>query len=331
MQSIKRLILLSILSLTVVLSGCSDPYIAQIQGQTPVTEQRIAQLGDALANGQVRNANLINQYAAKVLELKPDLQPLIAEFKKDASIQGPMYLALLDRVNTVKNQPQMFADNKAIYQELMNIYQAADPVLYSDALSDPLNVLADMSDGALPRINSQNKAQSLIDNNAQDFGVGSQLVGNPSYGQWQTNSSGMSFWAWYGMYSMMGNMFGGNRIYYDSWGRNRGYSYYNDYGRSRYTSPSNLRKQNQVETRTRKSFASKGQKFTSTYNKNRSGSSGLSKQSQNAQKTASKFRSNSSSKFSNKSKFASKSKYSKKPRFRKKRKSFISRGFRRRR
>ncbi|OUS31989.1 hypothetical protein A9Q98_02215 [Thalassotalea sp. 42_200_T64] len=331
MQSIKRLILLSILSLTVVLSGCSDPYIAQIKGQTPVTEQRIAQLGDALANGQVRNANLINQYAAKVLQLKPDLHPLIAEFKKDASIQGPMYLALLDRVNTVKNQPQMFADNQAIYQELMNIYQAADPVLYSDALSDPLNVLADMSDGALPRINSQNKAQSLIDNNAQDFGVGSQLVGNPSYGQWQTNSSGMSFWAWYGMYSMMGNMFGGNRIYYDSWGRNRGYSYYNDYGRSRYTSPSNLRKQNQVETRTRKSFANKNQKFTSTYNKNRSGSSGLSKQSQHAQKIASKFRSNSSSKFSNKSKFANKSKYSSKPRFRKKRKSFISRGFRRRR
>ncbi|WOH39371.1 hypothetical protein RI844_09130 [Thalassotalea fonticola] len=326
MQSIKIILLVIVVSLT----GCSDPYIEQIKGQTPITEQRIAQLGNALENGQVRNANLIDQYAEKVLSAKPDMEPLVAEFKKDATINGPMYLALLDRINTVKNQPQMFDDNKAIYQELLNIYQAADPVLYSDALSDPLNVLADMSDGALPRINSVSKEQGLLANNAQDFGVGSQLVGNPSYGSWQTGSSGMSFWAWYGMYSMMGNMFGGNRIYYDSWGRNRGYSYYNDYGRSRYTSPRDMRKQSQVETRTRKSFESKGQKFTSTYSKNRKGSSGLSKQSQNAQKTASKFRSNgaSSSKFSNKSKY---SKQKTKPRFRQKRKSFISRGFRRRR
>ena len=47
-----------------------------------------------------------------------------------------MYLALLDRVNTAKNQPQMFASSQALYDELLNIYQAADPVLYSDALSD---------------------------------------------------------------------------------------------------------------------------------------------------------------------------------------------------
>lgn len=329
MQSIK--ILLLMVALTLV--GCGDPYKEQIIGQTPITEQRISQLGDALDNGHIRNANLINQYAQKVRELKPELSSLVSEFQKDASRDGPLYQALLDRISTIKNQPQMFADNQAIYEELLTIYQAADPVLYSDALSDPLNVLADMSEGSLPRINSLSKADALAQNNAQDFGVGSQLVGNPGYGQWQTDNSGMSFWAWYGMYSMMGNVFGGNRVYYNNWGRNRGYSYYHDYGRSRYTSPSNLRKQNQVETRTRKSFESKGQRFNSTYDKNRKGSAGLSPQSKVAQKSASKFRSNSAgkSKFANKSKYANNAQRSKKRTFRKNKRSFISRGFRRRR
>lgn len=318
---------------TLTLAGCGDPYKEQIIGQTPITEQRISLLGEALDSGQVRNANIINQYATKVIELKPELRDLVLEFKKDAGRDGPLYRALVDRLETIKTQPQMFADNQAIYEELLNIYQAADPVLYSDALSDPLNVLADMSDGSLPRVNSLTKAESLAQNNAQDFGVGSQLVGNPGYGQWQSNSSGTSFWAWYGMYSMMGNVFGGNRISYDRWGRNRGYSYYHDYGRSRYTSPTDLRKQQQVETRTRKSFASKGQRFNSTYEKNRKGSAGLSTQSKNAQKSASKFRSKSAgkSRFANKSKYANQSKYGKKRTFRKNKRSFISRGFRRRR
>ncbi|MEW6998870.1 hypothetical protein AADZ86_14380 [Colwelliaceae bacterium BS250] len=319
MQSIKFVIFVFLFCL----SGCGDPLVAQIKGQLPITEQRVSLLGTALESDQVRNANLINQYATRVLALKPELEPLITEFKKDATTSGPMYLALLDRLKTVKTQPQMFNSNQAIYDELLNIYQAADSTLYSDALSDPLNVLADMSNGTLPRVNSLSKQQSLAANNAQDFGTGEQLVGNPSYGQWQNNSSGTSFWAWYGMYSMMGNMFGGNRIGYDTWGRNRGYSYYNDYGRSRYTSPSQMRTQNQVETRTRKSFASKGQKYTSTYSKNRTGSSGLSKQSKNAQASATRFRNSSA----NKSRFASKSKYANNASFRNS-KTTTSRGFR---
>ncbi|TPH18653.1 hypothetical protein [Litorilituus lipolyticus] len=274
-----------------LLSACGDPVKEQISQQLPITEQRVAQLGQALENGEIRNANLIQQYADKVLALKPNLSPLIAEFQKDASMQGPMYKALLDRVNTAKEQPQMFESSQALYNELLNIYQAADPVLYSDALSDPLNVLADMSDGELPRINALSKDQSMLANKAQDFGVGEQLIGNPNYGQWTTGSNGMSFWAWYGMYSMMGDLFG-RRTYYNDWGRSRNYSYYNDYGRTRYSSPSQLRKQTKLDNRVKKSFASKGQKFTSPYSKNRSGSSSLSGQSKTAQTSANRFRSN---------------------------------------
>ncbi|PCI63005.1 MAG: hypothetical protein COB35_02095 [Gammaproteobacteria bacterium] len=313
---------LTFITLLLFLTGCGDPIKAQIEQQLPVTQQRVKQLANALENGQVRNANLIKQYAQKVVQLKPDLAPLINEFKKDATKKGPMFLALVDRLNTVKTQPQMFKNSQAMFDELLNIYQAADPVLYSDALSDPLNVLADMSDGKLPRVNSLSKAQSKRANKAQDFGTGQQLVGNPSYGHWQTGSSGTSFWAWYGMYSMFGNLMG-RPVYYNDWGRSRNYSYYNDYGRSRYSSPSQLNKQTKLETRTRKSFASRGQKFTSPYAKNRAGASSLSGQSKSAQKSANRFRANNRSK----SKYARSSR-NKNASFRNSRTS-TSRGFRR--
>jgi hypothetical protein len=323
MHLLKTPFLLLLITITALsLFGCGDPVKEQIEQQLPITEQRVAQLGEALNNGQIRNANLINQYADKVVTKKANLTPLINEFRKDASVDGPMYKALLDRVNTVKTQPQMFESSQAQYNELLNIYQAADPVLYSDALSDPLNVLADMSDGQLPRINSLSKSQSQQANNAQDFGTGEQLIGNPNYGSWQTGSNGMSFWAWYGMYSMIGDLFG-RRTYYNDWGRHRNYSYYNDYGRTRYSSPTQLKRQTSLDRRTKKSFSSRGQKFTSPYSKNRAGSSSLSSQSKTAQTSANRFRTNSVKKSS----YASKSK-SKNSSFRNSNTN-TSRGFRR--
>ncbi|MEI6895151.1 MAG: hypothetical protein V5789_11115 [Colwellia sp.] len=297
--------LLLVIVTTLSLFGCGDPVKEQIIQQLPVTEQRVIQLGEALNKGEVRNARLIKQYADKVMVNKADLAPLINEFRKDATTDGPMYRALLDRVNTVKAQPQMFASSQARYNELLNIYKAADPTLFSDALSDPLNVLADMSDGQLPRINSLSKSQSQQANNAQDFGTGEQLIGNPSYGHWQTGSNGMSFWAWYGMYSMVGNVFG-RRTYYNDWSSRRNYSYYNDYGRTRYSSPNQLKQQTSLDARTKKSFSNRGQKFTSPYSKNRSGSSSLSSQSRTAQTSSNRFRSNNIKKSNYASRFRSK-------------------------
>jgi hypothetical protein len=320
MQPLKSIIFL----LMFLLSACGDPIKEQVTQQIPLTEQRIELLGQALANGQVRNANLIRQYGERLLQTKPDYKPLINEFLKDTGTQGPMYVALVDRLNTVKNQPQMFKDSQAIYDELLNLYQAADPVLFSDALSDPLNVLADMSEGTLPRVNAMSKAQSLAVNKAQDFGTGEQLIGNPAYGNWTTGSNGMSFWAWYGMYSMMGDVFGSRRTSYNDWGRSRNYSYYNDYGRKRYSSPSQLSKQTDLDTRTKKSFQSRGQKYTSAYSKNRTGASSISSQSKSAQTSANRF----ASKTSNKSAYAKSSKSGKNASFRNS-KSTTSRSFRR--
>jgi hypothetical protein len=293
------------------LTACSDPVKEKIAQQSPVTAERIEQLGNALDNKQITNAVLISKYADIVMKLKPSYGPLIDEFRKEATRQGPMFKALQDRLSTTTNNPQMFASNQALYDELINIYQAADPLLYSDALSDPLNVLADMSDNALPRVNSLSKSQSQGANNAQDFGTGEQLIGNPGYGHWQTGSNGMSFWAWYGMYSMLGN-FSGRHTYYNDWGRSRNYSYYSDYGRTRYSSPSQLKKQTALDNRAMKSFDNKGNKYTSAYSKNRTGSSRLSAKSTIAQTNANRFKASAN----NKSSYGKKSSYSQNSSFR---------------
>ena len=78
MQQIKY----ALFSMIIFLVGCSDPYKEKINKQTPITELRVQQLADALNNGQVKNANLIRQYADKLNQQKPELTQLINEFKK---------------------------------------------------------------------------------------------------------------------------------------------------------------------------------------------------------------------------------------------------------
>ena len=108
-------------SFLLTLFGCSDPVVEQIEKQLPITEQRVQVLGQAIDSGQVRNANLIKQYANKVVELKPEFTSLVNEFRKEATTASPIYQSILDRLNTVKNSPNLFADSKARYQEILNI------------------------------------------------------------------------------------------------------------------------------------------------------------------------------------------------------------------
>ncbi|MGL5393480.1 MAG: hypothetical protein ACRDA8_19240, partial [Shewanella sp.] len=228
-----------------------------------------------LNDGQLRNANLLSQYTALLKQQKPDLTPLLDELAKDATPQGPMYTSLKRRL-AESTVPANFADLDQQLAEAENLYQATDPSLYNDMLSDPLNVVADMSEGKLARVNAISKEAAALANNAEDFGPGNQLVGNPAYGNWQTDSSGTSFWAWYGMYAMFSNIF--NRpIAYDRWSGKRGYSYYNDVGRYRYTSPKQAESQHKTFEQTKKRFESQGKRFDSPYAKARSGASALSR------------------------------------------------------
>ncbi|MBT1444558.1 hypothetical protein KJI95_08445 [Shewanella sp. JM162201] len=267
------------------LSGCSDnqakleaAQAQEISQYQRLAGERIAALGELLDKGEVRNATLIRHYSERIKAADPSLAPIVDALEKDGG-RGPLYQNLERRL-AESEDPNRFSDNSLRLAETENLYQAADPALYNDMLSDPLNALADMSGGTLPRVSAISR-EAEIAATGDDLGAGSQLIGNPAYGEWQTPSDGTSFWAWYGMYAMFSNLI--NRpVYYDTWAGRRHYSYYHDVGRYRYSSPRDLLRQQQVFTETKKRFDNQGKRFDSPYAKVRTGASGLSRQSQQA-------------------------------------------------
>jgi hypothetical protein len=87
-------------------------------------------------------------------------------------------------------------------------------------------------------------------------------VGNPKYGSWQTNSSGNSFWVFYGKYAMLRSLFGGSRYYRTD------YDYYrrNTYGRDYYGR--NKRYGTSTYKNTSSTWASKPSSFKNRVNQN---------------------------------------------------------------
>lgn len=269
--------------LVFVVSGCSDPLDDSINLLKQRNQSSLVALEKKLNADQIRNAVIIAQYGEIIKRSRPELGPLINQLVNDGTAQGSMYQSLAKRVSEAQVATNFISKNEQA-QELENLSQALDPVLFNDALSDIVNVLADMSKGELARVNAMSQAQSQQANKSEDFGNGSQLVGNPSYGSW-SNNNGMSFWQWYGMYAMFSNLT--SPISYDRWGRHRGYSYYNDYGRYRYSSPKQRKKQSNTWNKTTKKFST-GQRYSSPYSKSRVGSSRLSRQSNQAKTAAGK-------------------------------------------
>ena len=204
----------------------------KIPERNAAAEKSMQQLDSAISAGLIRNAMILKEYAKILKSQKPELNSLVNNLAKDAGNDGAIYKNLDNRLSALKNNPALFETPLAQYQEANGIIDAAQPENYNLALIDVVNVLADMSNGSLPRIESQSKRESLAANRSEDMGAGSQLIGNPSYGQWQ-NSGGTSVWAWYGMYAMFRDLTGGRSYGYNQWNRNRDWSYYNDVGRER--------------------------------------------------------------------------------------------------
>lgn len=274
-----RIFLICCFSLLLV--ACGDERPDRLQANIKTADYLIENLGKNLDTDRVRNAIILKQYAELLAEQKPELRPLLNELAKDASRSGPMFRSLTDRLSTLKSKPDVLGDIEAQLYESETLVEASDPNLYNDALSDPINVIADMSEGKFARVNAISQGQSLQANNAEDNGAGSQLVGNPGYGQWQTNNSGTSFWQWYGMYAMFSAL-APRPIGYDRWSSGRDYSYYNDVGRNRYTSPQQKATQDNLAERTKKQFGNKGG-FNSPYAKSKTGASRMSTASKQAQ------------------------------------------------
>ena len=264
---------------SVVLVGCDGGAAVRAQTETDLAAVAMAidRLGDDLDAERVQNAALIKGYAARVARDKPELRELTEVLRREGTRGGTMYRGLVTRLDEARGMlppPDAPADAYVpLSRELASLGGAADPAEFSRALSDPLNVLADLSDGALPRVDAISASASRQANGAADLGPGSQLVGNPHYGQWRTDGGGNSFWVWYGQFALMQNLLGGRRVGYGDWAGRRDYSYYHDYGRGNYTSRSMRQQQARVDSTARRKFSSEGRTFRSPYARQRTGAS----------------------------------------------------------
>jgi len=274
--------LIGLFCLFTVLVGCQskEEQLQQtIQESIKKADTELSQLGSALDNGSIRNAVLLKEYGALLKKQQPELANVVDVITLDASRQGALYSGLLQRLKETKST-YLIPPYEDTLHSIDLLREAAKPSLFSDALTDPINMLADMSKGSLARVGA-------ISQQAEGEGVGNQMVGNPNYGNWQTNSSGISFWQWYGMYRILGDVF--DRVEYGSWSKRRKYSYYNDYGRYRYSSPKQIKTQSALETRTRQTYQRQGKQFTSPYASKKTGASGLSRSSYTPPKSRSSY------------------------------------------
>ncbi|PCK10050.1 MAG: hypothetical protein COA42_00160 [Alteromonadaceae bacterium] len=242
-----------------------------------IARRQVDLLARHISNGRVKNALLLERYAANVAKNKPDYRDIADALALDAGVDGPIFTSLNARLDDAKNQISKVAKQggeaaQLLLQEYESINTAASVNNYNMMLTDPINVLADMSDGKLPRVGAMAKKASISSNGAKDLGHGSQLVGNPNYGQWKQSNNGTSFWAFYGQYAFFSSMLN-SRYNYGYWSNSRDYSYYHDVGRRHYSSPAQKTAQVKTEDRTRKHFRSRGKSFQSPYAKAKSSGS----------------------------------------------------------
>ncbi len=230
MKSTFKLLLVFSMLLSLISCG-EDADVLKIRDDTAQVARQIDDLNRALSRRELTNAMILAQYIRAFKTQKPEFAELADKFAESIKPGNPAIEAFKQRLKVVQDNPESLGDNRAVIQELSALSFGTGKDMYNDSLLDVINTIADLSDGKLARIGAPQKS-------AGDTGAASasQLVGNPQYGHWQTNSGGQSFWAWYGQYALISSLLGGNRYRYNDWSYNRGWSHYNDYGRSRYAS-----------------------------------------------------------------------------------------------
>ncbi|MDY0362454.1 MAG: hypothetical protein RBR08_13455 [Desulforegulaceae bacterium] len=129
------------------------------------------------------------------------------------------------------------------------------------------------------RLNSGFLGMSLVDKKdgkieANPSPPGYQYVGDPQYGQWRTDSSGNSFWEFYGKYALFSHLMGGwyRPVYRNDYDNYRSYSGRNMvyYGKNNtYGTSGSLSRQNNPSFFERRKAREAGfkQKFQSNLNK----------------------------------------------------------------
>lgn len=249
-----------------LLAACGDSNKDLVNQQYTRVQGQVSTLRGYISGGRIRNANLIRHYAKIVAEDRPELKDLTGELAKEGTTGGLAYSSLVNRLKKIKRDPANDKEAGAAAEDLLRIEAAADWSVFNDSLADVVNVLADLSNGKLARLHIPKSEAKPKE------GAGSYLVGNPRYGQWRNNSSGQSFWAWYGQYALFRSVFFGPSAYsYGRWYGGRSWSYYGDVGRHYYGTRGDSARWNRASTTyrnttPRKSYGSvRSQRRLSTY------------------------------------------------------------------
>lgn len=213
------------------LGGCGKSPAELVKAQHDRVTGLIRNLGQKIAAGEIRNANLITDYARAVRQQRPEMSEIAEQLAREGTTDGRAYGLLVARLSRVNRAPQSDMEADAGLDELLRIEAASDPEVYNDSLIDVLNVLAEMSEGKLAKVHL------AADSEPPEGGPGGHLVGNPAYGEWRRDDAGGSFWAFYGRYALLRALFfSPRRYYYRNWYPRRGWSYYGDVGRHYYGS-----------------------------------------------------------------------------------------------
>lgn len=264
--------LVMLLGLAIILSGCgSDPtkeIKREIEVNLAAANSGLKTLDSQLSSGTLRNASLLPSYAKVARDKKPEFKQIINTLALEGTRKGATYLSIKQRLSDASTDAsgkiETVAQGSAINVELLNIRTAISN--YDAMLVDAINMLADFTDGTLPKM----REIEFEDSKAEGGAIGSEYVGNSNYGEWRTGSNGTSLWHWYGQYAFFSMMFGNRPVYYDSWSNNRRPSYYHDRNRGAYSSPRARANQADTFAKTKKSYTAKGKSFKSPYAKSTS-------------------------------------------------------------
>jgi hypothetical protein len=264
-------------ALALTLSGCGDSkYVEsekyqriQIKNTKETAEKSLSTLERDLSSGSIRNAKLISLYADQVEKINPELKIIINELRKDSGVNGALITGIKRRLKdnivlsdsirkTLDSSEKKDADyysaitknTNTVVPEFDAIIGASQMAVFNDALGDVVNALADMSKDTLARVDGKKSSDFYKETGAKNVGAATMLVGNENYGNWKKDSSGNSFWAFYGQMSMMNSLMnmGGSPYYYNSWNSQRPYSSYNDHYRSRYSSQASRNSRNSMNS-----------------------------------------------------------------------------------
>lgn len=268
----------------------------QLTERSQLTEMQLNSLKSHINSGRVKNIEILRLYGKTVKRDKPEFAELVDALTKDATIYGPTFQSLELRLKDAKADIPLAASlvstANRVMQELALIDEAASPSLYNMILTDPINVLADMSDGKLARVEAMSKQAMEAVGGTQSY-QGSQLVGNPNYGHWRRDNNGGQVWMWIAAYSMFSNLH--RPVYYNNWSTGRHYSYYHDIGRSHYTAPSQYKQQQAVQKTAKAKFQKQGKTFTSPYAKTKVGATATTVRPKSSTRSSSNFKSSYSS------------------------------------